>query len=88
MNMYEYILRSGSAGYTDQELGDALHLPKTTVRHRRATLVQSGRIISSRFLRRNASGRRATVWVTSKVVHTLNRTQARLRARAQRNMTA
>jgi hypothetical protein len=79
MNMYEYILRSGSAGYTDQELSDALNLTSDVVRHRRTTLLQTGQIISSRFLRRNASGRRATVWITSKVMHSLNHNQARLR---------
>jgi hypothetical protein len=78
MNMYEYILRSGSAGYTDQELGNALNLTLDAVRHRRTMLVQSNQIISSRFRRR-----RATVWITTKVMHTLNHNQARLRAIAQ-----
>lgn len=70
---YDYILRSGAAGLTDQELTLLLGLDSYRVRDRRLELLRKHRIVTAPFRRRTGESRGSRVWLSTKVVNSLNR---------------
>jgi hypothetical protein len=69
--IYDYILRSGAAGYTDQEIADFVGIAPHRIRARRHELVQSKHLMTLHPRRTIATGRKATVWLTTGVVRKL-----------------
>lgn len=70
---YDYILRSGAAGLTDQELTMLLGLDGYRVRDRRLELLRKHRIVVAPFRRSTGASRGSSVWLSTKVVNSLNR---------------
>ena len=62
LRVYEYIIRQGLKGATDQEIQRNLNLSGDTVRPSRITLFQDGFIIDSGERRKNANGNDCIVW--------------------------
>lgn len=69
--VYNFILRSGAAGLTDEEIANSLGIPGDIVRPRRNELVQTGQVSAATFRRPTARGRTAKVWLSSKVLKKL-----------------
>lgn len=69
--IYEYVLRSGAAGYTDEEIADYIGVSPRRVRAGRHQLVQQRRLMTLHPRRIVSSGRPATVWLTTGVVKKL-----------------
>jgi hypothetical protein len=69
--VYDYILRSGAAGYTDQEIADYIGVTDRRVRASRHQLVQQKRVMALHPRRPVESGRTATVWLSTRVVKKL-----------------
>lgn len=65
--VYDLILRSGAAGYTDEEIADVLDLDGDVLRPRRNELVIAERVTDSGKRRRTQRGRTAKVWLTTRV---------------------
>ena len=62
LNIYEYIVRQGLRGATDQEIQKNLQLSGDTVRPSRITLQKDGLVIESGDRRKNANGNECIVW--------------------------
>jgi len=62
LRVYEFIIRQGLKGATDQEIQRNLNLSGDTVRPSRITLFQDGLIIDSGERRKNANGNECIVW--------------------------
>jgi hypothetical protein len=62
LTVYEYLIRQGLRGATDQEMQSALMMSGDTVRPSRITLLRDGLIIDSGETRLNANGNPCTVW--------------------------
>ena len=62
LSVYEYLIRQGLRGATDQEMQSALMMSGDTVRPSRITLLRDGLIIDSGETRLNANGNPCTVW--------------------------
>jgi len=62
LKVYEFIVRQGLKGATDQEIQNTLHLSGDTVRPSRITLFQDGFVIDSGVRRKNANGNDCIVW--------------------------
>jgi hypothetical protein len=62
LRVYEFIIRQGLKGATDQEIQRNLNLSGDTVRPSRITLFQDGLIIDSGGRRKNANGNDCIVW--------------------------
>ena len=60
--VYEYILRQGFQGATDQEIEKALHIDGNTVRPTRLTLLKDGFIIDTGLTRKNSHGNDCIVY--------------------------
>lgn len=69
--IYDYILRSGAAGYTDQEIIDYVDVPAHRVRAQRLELLRANRLMILHPQRRTRTGRKAVVWLTTGVVKKL-----------------
>lgn len=65
--VYNFVLRSGAAGLTDEEIGLGLHIDGDTCRPRRNELVRAQRLVNSGFRRLTKRGRTAIVWISQKV---------------------
>jgi transcription initiation factor IIE alpha subunit len=61
-SVYEYFMRRGMNGATDQEVSSALHIDGNTIRPLRGTLVQDGWIVDSGATRKNEKGHDCIVW--------------------------
>lgn len=66
-HIYNFILRSGAAGLTDEEISEGLTIAADITRHRRNELVQIGMIVNSGMRRRTRRGRTASVWMSGYV---------------------
>lgn len=64
--VFDFIASKGLGGATDEEIGDALKMPGSTVRPRRGELVDGGLVVETRQRRSTKSGRQAIVWVAKK----------------------
>ena len=62
LSVYEYLIRQGLRGATDQEVQSALNMSGDSVRPSRITLLRDGLIIDSGETRLNANGNPCTVW--------------------------
>ena len=60
--VYEYILRQGMRGATDQEIQYYLKIDGNTVRPSRLTLYKDGLIVDAGITRKNENGNNCTVW--------------------------
>ena len=60
--IYEYIVRTGMRGATDQEIEQMLHIDGNTVRPSRLTLFKDGLIVDAGITRKNENGNDCTVW--------------------------
>lgn len=69
--IYDYVLRSGAAGYTDEEIADYIGVDARRVRACRNELVQKKQLMVLHPRRRTSTGRKATVWLTTGVVSKL-----------------
>ena len=63
--VYEYVLRKGFQGATDQEMESALHIDGNTIRPTRISLVKDGFIIDTGLTRKNENGNECIVWVVT-----------------------
>lgn len=61
-NVYEYIIRQGMRGATDQEIQRSLKIDGNTVRPSRITLLKDGLIVDAGVTRKNDNGNDCTVW--------------------------
>jgi hypothetical protein len=62
LSVYEYLIRQGLRGATDQEMQSNLNLSGDTIRPTRMTLLKDGFIIDSGETRNNANGNPCVVW--------------------------
>lgn len=62
LKVYEFLIRRGMDGATDQEIERNLNLDGNTVRPTRKTLEQDGLIIDAGFTRANHNGNQCVVW--------------------------
>jgi hypothetical protein len=69
--VYDYILRSGAAGYTDQEIAAYIGVADRRIRASRHQLVQQKRVMALHPRRPVDSGRTQTVWLATGVVRKL-----------------
>lgn len=60
--VYEYIVRQGMRGATDQEIQRYLKIDGNTVRPSRLTLFKDGLIVDAGITRKNENGNDCTVW--------------------------
>lgn len=60
--VYEYIVRQGMRGATDQEIQRSLKIDGNTVRPSRLTLYKDGLITDTGITRKNDNGNDCTVW--------------------------
>lgn len=60
--VYEYILRKGFDGATDQEIESDLEIDGNTIRPTRISLVRDGFIIDTGLTRKNDNGNECIVW--------------------------
>lgn len=63
--IYEYILNTGLAGATDQEIEKVLHLDGNTVRPCRGSLVKKFLVSDSGRTRPNEKGNDCIVWIAT-----------------------
>lgn len=61
--VYEFYLKRGAEGATDDEVQVALDMDPSTQRPRRIELVENGKLMGSEKRRRTRAGRFAVVWV-------------------------
>lgn len=61
------VLNAGSNGLTAHEACDALAMDRVAIQPRLSELRRKGRILDSGQRRRNASGKRAVVWIAKQV---------------------
>lgn len=69
--VYNFILRSGAAGLTDEEISDGLRIPGDMARPRRNELVAAQRIVATNYRRMTTRGRTAQVWMAAGVAKKL-----------------
>jgi transcription initiation factor IIE alpha subunit len=69
--VYEFILRSGAAGVTDEEISDYMDIPIRSIRAHRYALVRNRLVMAMHPRRRVSSGRNAMVWLSTGVVRKL-----------------
>ena len=69
--IYDFILRTGAAGVTDEEICWTFDLLGDSVRPRRNELVQANLVDKSRVRRRTTCGRTAIVWMSTRVLDKL-----------------
>lgn len=69
--VWEFILRQGMRGATDNEMQTTLHMSGDTQRPTRTTLQQDGLIMDTGETRRNARGRECIVYRSTDVEWTL-----------------
>ena len=62
LSVYEYLIRQGLRGATDQEMQSNLNLSGDTIRPTRMTLLKDGFIIDSGETRNNLNGNPCVVW--------------------------
>ena len=62
LSVYEYLIRQGLRGATDQEMQSNLNLSGDTIRPTRMTLLKDGFIIDSGETRNNTNGNPCVVW--------------------------
>jgi hypothetical protein len=62
LSVYEYLIRQGLRGATDNEMQQALQMSGDTQRPSRVKLLRDGLIIDSGTTRINLNGNPATVW--------------------------
>jgi hypothetical protein len=62
LSVYEYLIRQGLRGATDQEMQSNLKLSGDTIRPTRMTLLKDGFIIDSGETRNNSNGNPCVVW--------------------------
>lgn len=62
LKVYEYLIRQGLRGATDQEMQTNLNLSGDTIRPTRMTLLKDNYIIDSGETRNNANGNPCVVW--------------------------
>ena len=62
LSVYEYLIRQGLRGATDQEMQSNLNLSGDTIRPTRMTLLKDGYIIDSGETRNNLNGNPCVVW--------------------------
>ena len=62
LSVYEYLIRQGLRGATDQEMQSNLNLSGDTIRPTRMTLLKDGYIIDSGKTRNNLNGNPCVVW--------------------------
>lgn len=62
LKVYEFIVRQGMRGATDQEIQDSLHIDGNTVRPTRGSLVIDGFVIDTGETRPNPHGLQCIVW--------------------------
>jgi len=62
LSVYEYLIRQGLRGATDQEMQSNLNLSGDTIRPTRMTLLNNGFIIDSGETRNNSNGNPCVVW--------------------------
>jgi hypothetical protein len=62
LSVYEYLIRQGLKGATDQEMQSNLNLSGDTIRPTRMTLLKDGFIIDSGETRNNSNGNPCVVW--------------------------
>jgi hypothetical protein len=62
LSVYEYLIRQGLRGATDQEMQSNLNLSGDTIRPTRITLLKDGFIIDSGETRNNTNGNPCVVW--------------------------
>ncbi len=62
LSVYEYLIRQGLRGATDQEMQSNLNLSGDTIRPTRMTLLKDGFIIDSFETRNNTNGNPCVVW--------------------------
>jgi hypothetical protein len=62
LSVYEYLIRQGLRGATDQEMQSNLNLLGDTIRPTRMTLLKDGFIIDSGETRNNTNGNPCVVW--------------------------
>lgn len=60
--LYEYLLRQGMNGATDQEMEKALHIPGNTIRPTRLSLLKEGYIMDTGLTRVNDQGNKCIVY--------------------------
>jgi len=69
--VYNFVLRSGAAGLTDEEISRGLNIAGDVERPRRNELVMCDLIIDSGYRRKTLRGRTAKVWLTTRVADKL-----------------
>lgn len=74
--IYNFILRSGAAGLTDEEISEGLKAAGDVSRPRRNELVRSNQVVNSGYRRATKRGRTAIVWLTSKVAKKIQKRRA------------
>lgn len=62
LKVYEYLIRQGLRGATDQEMQTNLNLSGDTIRPTRMTLLKDNYIIDSGETRNNSNGNPCVVW--------------------------
>jgi hypothetical protein len=70
--IYNFILRSGNAGVTDEEIRLALNVAGDSQRPRRRELVEINLVGSTGKRRRIKTGRTATIWKATRVLEKNN----------------
>jgi hypothetical protein len=71
--VFNFILRSGAAGLTDEEISAGLHVNGDVLRPRRNELVLIGHVVNSGCRRTTQRGRTAIVWLNRKVAKKIGR---------------
>ena len=66
--VYNFILRSGAAGLTDEEITNGLKVAGNVERPRRNKLVMAKLVVNSGTRRVTQRGRTAIVWISKKAV--------------------
>jgi hypothetical protein len=62
LSVYEFLVRQGLRGATDQEMQSNLNLSGDTIRPTRMTLLKDGFIMDSGETRKNTNGNPCVVW--------------------------
>ena len=80
--IYNFILRTGNAGVTDEEIALAFDLPGDVERPRRNELVKNNLVANSGIRRMTTSGRTATVWKSTRVLNKITKTATKVARKA------